>query len=191
MTTSVADPIALLHADRSQAAASGDPMASLCMLATVDGGEPQARTLVLRDVEARLAVFFNRTSPKYREIAQSATVAVVVYLPSRSVQYRLRCRLEPIPAAIVGASWQLRPPVPKRMDWLYEDRPQSTAIDSREQFAALLDGRREDAAPDSAVGYYLAPATIERLHLDQPDGIHDRRRYTPGADGWHEEVLVP
>jgi len=166
-------------------------MANLCVLATVSGGEPQARTLVLRDVEARLGVFFNGTSPKAREIAESASVAVLIYLPSQAVQYRLRCVLQAIPAAIIRDSWQLRPPVPKRMDWLYEDRPQSTAIDSRAQLAALLQGRRADAAPQSALGFYLLEKAVERLRLDQPDGIHDRRRYTPDAAGWREEVLVP
>ena len=121
----------MLRADRERATALGDPMASLCVLATVGDGEPEARTLVLRDLrsaqgEPILGVFMNRTSPKCAQLGQSACVAAVVYLPSLSVQYRLRCTLKELPADLVRSSWLLRPPIPKRMDWLYEERPQST-----------------------------------------------------------------
>ncbi len=201
------DPLTLLGADRAQAATNADPMASLCLLATVGGGEPQARIVILRDVtegaptappdeslDSRLGIFINRTSPKFHEIAESATVAVVVYLPSLGVQYRLRGGLEPIPAGIVRASWVLRPPVPKRMDWLYESHPQSSVVNSREQLIDLLGEGLPDAAPDSAAGYYLVARTIERLNLTTTNGVHDRRRYSLdslGDGGWTEQVLVP
>ncbi len=201
MKPPAADPIALLCADRAQAFANDDPMANLCLLATVDDGEPQARMLVLRDVagpeatgahsDSRLGIFLNRTSPKFRQIPQSATVAFVVYLPSLSVQYRLQGSLEPVPAAIVATNWQLRPPIPKRLDWLYQDRPQSAPIDRRERLVQLLERPDPAAAPDSALGYYLLPQTVERLDLAQPNGIHDRRRYTLGDQGWRQEILVP
>ena len=187
----MADPIAWLKADRAAAQAAADPNASLCVLATVDDGEPQARVLVLRDVDSRLAVFLNASSPKHRQIGQSETVAVVVYLPSVAVQYRLACRLEAIPAATVGASWQLRPDIPKRLDWLYARHPQSSPVPSRAELAGLLGGPTPEAAPATALGYYLLPAAADRLHLDQPDGIHDRRRFTVVAGAWQEEVLVP
>ena len=192
----MADPIALLQADREAARAKSDPNANLCVLATVDGqGEPQARTLVLRDVESRLALFFNRSSPKHAEMAQSKTVALLVHLPSVAVQYRLRCALEAIPEAVVHASWQLRPAVPKRLDWLYATSRQGSAVESRERLAQLLDAEVPDHAPGSALGFYVVPDVVERLHLNQPNGIHDRRRYER-EDGrydqaWRETVLIP
>ena len=187
----MADPIAWLKADRAAAQAAGDPNANACVLATVDDGEPQARVLVLRDVDSRLAVFLNSSSPKHRQLSQSETVAVVVYLPSAAVQYRITCELEAIPAATVRASWQLRPAIPKRLDWLYERHPQSSPLPSRARLEELLDGSTPETAPASALGYYLAPAAVDRLHLDQPNGIHDRRRFTVVAGAWREEVLVP
>ena len=190
------DPIALLQADRAAARAESDPNANLCVLATVDGqGEPQARTLVLRDVESRLALFFNRSSPKHAEIARSKTVALLVHLPSVAVQYRLRCALEAIPQAVVHASWRLRPAIPKRLDWLYAKAPQGSAVQSRERLAQLLDAEAPEHAPDSALGRYVVPEVVERLHLNQPNGIHDRRRYERrGGDrneAWRETVLIP
>ena len=176
-------------------------MASLCVLATVGAGEPQARVLVLREVAAprpadapsasRLGVFINASSPKFRQLAQSQTVALVVYLPSLSVQYRLRSDLQAIPSAIVRDNWLRRPPIPKRMDWLYEDHPQGAAVASRERLVRLLDRPVPDAAPDSARGYYLLPLEVERLDLGRRDGVHDRRRYTLRDTFWAEEVLIP
>ena len=196
------DPIAQLRTDRAEAAAREDPLASLCMLASVDGGEPRVRTLVLRDLAPAGSVadgfaatgfglFLNRTSPKVREFAQSDAVAVLVYLPSLAVQYRLRCRLQPLPAHEVRESWRLRPAVPKRMDWLYEQSPQSSVIGSREELVKRLQGPEPTAAPATAVGFLLNTDSVERLDLGQANGIHDRRRYTVDADQWIEEILVP
>lgn len=194
--------MALLRADRAAARAQDDPHANLCVLASVAGGEPQVRTLVLRDVDAppmaavpdsssRLGIFVNRHSPKHGEFAQSQGVAVLVYLPSLGVQYRLRCALKAIPQAIVHANWQLRPPTPKRLDWLYAQHPQGSVVESRRKLEALLDSPLPEAAPNSAVGYYLAPNTVDRLHLNQPNGLHDRRRYERRDGVWQEAVLVP
>ncbi len=227
------DPVALLRDDRARAAERGDPMANLCVVATVGAGEPDARTMVLRDlgvlrtgrtggesdaVPGRLGLgrkapsgraadfvalapalseppsfglFVNSTSPKVREFHQSSTVVVVVYLPGIAVQYRLRCSLEQLPEGLVRSSWQLRPPIPKRMDWLYEDRPQSSPIDSRRELLDLLDGPEPASAPGSAIGFKLVAQSVERLDLDTEDGVHDRRRYAFDGQSWREEVLVP
>ena len=228
------DPVALLREDRARAVERGDPMANLCVLAD-DGrpGEPEARTMVLRDLEVlrtgrasgqsdgvpgrlglgrkappsraadfvalepalsgppSFGLFVNSTSPKFREFHQSSTIVVVVYLPSLSVQYRLRCTLDQLPEGLVRASWQLRPSIPKRMDWLYEDHPQSSAITGRRELLDLLAGSDPDAAPESAVGFRLVAETVERLDLATPDGVHDRRRYNFDGQSWREEILVP
>lgn len=208
-------------------------MANLCVVATVDAGEPEARTMVLRDLEVlrtgrasgqsdgvpgrlglgrkappgraadfvalepalsgppSFGLFVNSTSPKFREFRQSSTVVIVVYLPSLAVQYRLHCSLEQLPEGLVRASWQLRPPIPKRMDWLYEDRPQSSVIDSRDELVDLLHGPEPSSAPESAIGFRLVAESVERLDLGTEDGVHDRRRYTFDGQCWSEEVLVP
>ena len=166
-------------------------MANLCVLASVGAEEPEARTLVLRDIDDRLGLFFNGGSPKAREIGQSDAVAVLVYLPSLSLQYRLRTKLTAIPEDIVHANWQYRPDVPKKMDWLYERHPQSSAIASRQMLIDELTTATPARAPAAAVGYFLAPLAVERLDLGQDNGVHDRRRYTRQGDVWHEQILVP
>jgi len=189
----VTDPLELLATDRALARGRGDPCATLCTLANVDDhGMPQARTLVLRDVADRLAVFVNATSPKFPHLAH---VSVVVWLPSLNVQYRLTCTTEPVPAALVAESWQLRPVVPKQLDWLYTRvQAQGTPIGSREALLETLASLllpEPLVAPETASGFFLLPERIERLDLNQENGVHDRRRFTLGNPSWHEEVLVP
>lgn len=189
------DPLALLAADRRLAGERNDPCAGLCTLANVDAdGLPQARTLVLRDLDGRLAVFVNATSPKYPHL-RDGPVSVVIWLPTVNVQYRLACTTEPVPAATVAESWLLRPEPPKRMDWLYlRAQAQSTPVESREALLGMLsalDMPEPLTAPHTAMGLFLAPTQVERLDLGQENGVHDRRRYTPGNPGWHETVLVP
>lgn len=201
----MSDPIALLRVHRAEARAQGDANAELCVLATVERGEPRARTVVLREIEAppercaeasgpaetRLGFFLNRTSAKHAQFAESATVAVLVYLPSVSAQYRLACHLEPVPVPIVHDRWAQRPTVAKRLDWLYDRHPQGTPMPSRAALAELLQAPCPDTAPASAIGYYIAPLEVERLLLAAPDAIHDRRRYRRVDSGWVEDTLVP
>lgn len=196
MTPSATSPLDLLDEDRGRARERNDPCATLCTLATVDAaGHPQARTVVLRDVDGRLAVFGNETSPKWSQMALSASLAVVVWLPTLQVQYRIQCDTRPVPKSTIQESWQLRPETPKRLDWYYTRvQPQSSAIENREALAKGLAGlrlREPLVAPRTAAGVFLEPITVERLELANPDGLHDRRLFRHQADGWREVVLVP
>ncbi len=167
-------------------------MAGVAIVASVTpAGEPAARTLVLRDLDSELALFINATSPKMTEFDASETIALVVWLPSIQVQYRLTARLERIPVDVIHDSWRLRPDPPKKMDWVYRDHPQSSEIASR---AALLDVLPEEVpttAPESAVGFFLRVDLLERLDLGQANGVHDRRMYRRTDTDWAESVLVP
>lgn len=202
------NPLGRLDEDRRQARRRQDPWAELCIVSTVTGdGEPSARVLVLRELDPGtrrtsaakpaspvLGIFVNASSPKVDEFSNSSTVAVLIYLPSVMVQYRLRCTLDPIEPAIVREAWQMRPEIPKRMDWVYETHPQSSEIASCE---ALIDAvgsqSREEPllAPESAVGYVFQPFEVERLDLSGGDAPHGRRRYTAKDGDWVEAVLVP
>jgi pyridoxamine 5'-phosphate oxidase len=195
--TDPTDPFALLASDRAHARAARDPWADLCVLATVEGTQPHARTLVLRDVDSRPAIFINETSPKHAQIRATPDVTVLVYLASRGVQYRLQGVLEPIAREIVHAHWRARPRIPKVMDYFYrESSPQSTVIHSREALEsghATIDARlgEDPHAPDEASGHFIVASTVERLVLAS-DRIHDRVRFRRAADeSWVREILVP
>ena len=81
------------------------------------------------------------------------------------------------------------------MDWFYTlNRPQSAPIESRDALlaqCAALDLPDPMIAPETALGLYVNPEIIERLDLNQPEGIHDRRRYQRCDDSWVQTVLVP
>ncbi len=186
------NPLHRLQEDRARARELGDPYAELCALATVDAHRhPEVRTLVLRSIEEKLAVFVNATSPKWPSMDR---VAALVYLASLGIQYRLTCRTEPVSDKTVKASWQLRPETPKRLDWLYEVLPQSSPVESRKQLLEKLATARVPdplVAPDSARGLYLLPHRIERLDLNDNSDVHDRRLWNLADGAWREHVLVP
>ncbi len=188
------NPLTLFADDRARARAEQDPMAALCNVANVDHtGAPQLRTLVLRDVDGHLAIFVNATSPKWTHLHNGFVVHT--YWPSVQIQYRMQAKAEPVELEVVHDSWHLRPDMPKRMDWFYEQHAvQSSPIESR---AALLERVHSVnlpdplAAPENARGLLIHPYEIERLDLTQPDGVHDRTRYTFVHDKWQMSTLVP
>jgi len=189
------DPVGLLREERARARELRDPCANLCTLASIDtDGFPQARTLVLRDLDTLLGVFINRTSPKWSQLID-APVSLVVWLPTLQVQYRLQCTTEEIPQELVHDSWHLRPDAPKRMDWFYTlIAPQSSPLSSRSKLLdslARLELAEPLTPPASAHGLYLHPEQIERLHLGQDNGIHDRQHYSLQAGVWSAVTLVP
>ncbi len=193
----IADPLALLSADRNEAQQRADPWASLCVLATISPqGSPQARVLVLRDLDPGLGIFINMSSPKHHQIEASGTVGILIYLASIGVQYRLDARLAAIDPETIRSSWTLRPEIPKVMDWLYETRvPQSTALDSREALLNLYEDVQstlpdDPGAPDGATGYRINPSRIERLQLSG-DRVHERDLYIASSEAWSHHVLVP
>ena len=189
------DPLQRLAADRAKARAANDPMAALCVLATVDAqGQPHARTLVLRELGSRLALFMSTTSPKFTQLS-SGRASICIYMPSLQLQYRAIVSLLAVERALIAESWQLRPHMPKVLDWFYTDiQPQSTAVSSRADLKSVLSSLALPdplVAPKTACGFYLEPREIERLYLSQPDGLYDRTCWTLSGETWSMETRVP
>ncbi len=184
-------PLDLIAADRQEARESGDPWAALCCLGTVDPqGDAQLRTLVLRDIDDRLALFFSGTSPKWRELSARERLTLMFYLPSVQVQYRLRANFSELPTALLRASWLLRPDLPKKLDWLYQEFPQSSTIE-RSLLEDMLAEHRPTptAAPTTAKGIFIEPYEVERLQLST--GVHRRERFTLIDGTWQAQHLTP
>ena len=192
----MSNPLALFRQERNAAREQGDPWSGLCALASINqAGLAQVRTLVLRDLDDRLAIFINATSPKHQELPVGGHTQLSIYLASLSVQYRLDAHLEPIPKTLVDESWLLRPDIPKKMDWYYtEVQAQSTSVGSREQLINSLDAhartRKAESAPETALGLYLDVKRVERLELLK-DEIHARTLWRLASGIWVEQVLVP
>ena len=178
-------------------------MANLACLATAADGQAAARMLVLRDLGDELALFYSDTSPKAAQLNSGVLPELLIYLPSLNVQYRLGAQLRAIPAELLTLHWQRRPDAAKRIDWFYNTvRAQSLPIESRDVLKQAVAQSAQSAAtsttqpPPAAGGYFLDVHALERLHIQDTDPPHDRRRYTRvtqdgRADEWHEQVLVP
>jgi len=191
------DPLSRFKADRQAAWGAKDPMAAVCVLATVDtDGLPQARTLVLRDVAdgsiEGLAIYINASSPKWQQ--SQGRVAIQTWWPATQIQYRMQASCQELPADHIADSWQLRPDPPKRMDWLYQEHPQGSHVKDRQTLLDLLDATvlpEPLVAPEGAKGLLLLPDVIERLDLTQSNSVHDRVRYHREGDRWQQRTLVP
>lgn len=188
---SAPDPIALLAADRAAARDQQDGWAAVCALGTVNSeGDAEQRTLVLRDTHERLSLFFSATSPKWQELQSRPSANLLIYLPSTQVQYRLRVHWERIDDNVVRNSWQLRPNMPKKLDWFYQTHAQSTVVSRDHLEASLAESEpTPEAAPDTAIGVYLNPIRIERLELSS--GVHQRDLFELTGTEWHHTTLVP
>ena len=189
----MANPIQLIHEDREHAREEGDPLVDRCFLATVrKDGEPAVRTLVLRDVDSRYAVFFNATSPKFEQIRESRTVEVLLWYPSILIQYRLRCVLKPIPSGMVHDQWQNKPAITRRVDLAYAVHAQSSRIPDRKHLQELVsDQFATQVAPDSVIGFFLEIREIDRLNLATEEGLHHREKYVSSSEGWERQTLMP
>ncbi len=191
------DPLTILANDRIKARKAGDPWANLCVFSTVSStGDPQARVVVLRDLDQQLAIFINGTSPKHAEMPNSQRYGVLAYYASLGVQYRMSVTLEGVPTTIVRGSWLARPRIPKVMDWMYEHGyPQSSETTSAAHIGqryAALDASLPDAveAPVHALGYFLVVDQVDRLEL-AGDRIHSRQRYRRIEATWERTELIP
>ncbi|HCG71248.1 MAG TPA: hypothetical protein DE147_12335 [Gammaproteobacteria bacterium] len=186
-------PLQRFYQDRQSARKAQDPMAAVCVLATVDStGQPQARTLVLRDVPEGLAIYINASSPKWQQ--SQGRVVIQTWWPSVQIQYRMQATCQELPAEHIAESWQLRPDVPQRLDWLYQQQAQGSVVSDREELLQRL----QDApapqplvAPEGARGLLLIPDEVERLDLNQDNGVHDRLRYELRGDTWQMHTLIP
>ena len=190
--TAMPDPLEKFTLDRQAAREKNDAWAALCTLGTVNpAGDAEQRTLVLRDHESRLALFFSAAAPKWAELKARPTCSLQVYLPSIQVQYRIRAGWEIIDPAQVYASWTLRPDVPKKLDWLYQQHPQSSTIDRSELLKQLAaDTPVPQQAPDTAMGVFINPVRYERLQLTSD--VHQRECWEQNSEyRWIHNHLVP
>ena len=193
-TFSTSDLIKLFRSDQRQAMAEKDAYANLCVISTVgSNNQPRSRTLVLRSIGDDLAIFINKSSPKWSEM--KGGIALQTYWASTQVQYRMSVSSIEIDKKTISESWQLRPNIPKKMDWVYKSAfHQSSKVQDLVRLRAEIDKIRnvdELEATDQATGLILQPEVIERLDLNTEDGIHDRRLYLKEDTYWIKKQLVP
>lgn len=190
------DPIAQFRvwfAD-AQAAKGAEPNAMT--LATADAsGNPAARTVLLKGLDARGFVFYsNYASAKGSDLDVNPRAELLFYWAELERQVRIHGPVERIDRAESESYFRSRP-VGNQIGALVS--PQSTVIPNREYleeaYSALEQRYQSEPVPlpEHWGGYRVIPESIE-FWQGRISRLHDRLRYRRNADGgWKIQRLAP
>ncbi|MNU61735.1 Pyridoxine/pyridoxamine 5'-phosphate oxidase [compost metagenome] len=190
-----AEPFALFVEWLAAAKASEPNDANAMTLATLDAeGMPDARIVLLKDVDARGFTFFsNQESAKGEQLWAHPAAALVFHWKSLRRQVRVRGVVEPVSSAEADAYFASRARESRIGAWASD---QSRPLDSR----AVLEARvAEQAAgfdgqdvprPDHWSGWRVVPQQIE-FWRDRAFRLHDRLRFDRDGDAWLRTRLWP
>ncbi|MTV26481.1 pyridoxamine 5'-phosphate oxidase [Nitriliruptoraceae bacterium ZYF776] len=190
------DPLAEVRAWVAEAVAAAVAEPTAAVLSTVDeAGRPDARVVLVRDVDARGAVWFsNHRSTKGRQLATSPVAALTWFWPSMERQIRLRGEVEHLETAASDAYWAGRPRGSQLASAASE---QSAVVADRatlearfEEVAAAHAGGAAVPRPSHWGGRRLVPVEVE-LWQGRPARLHDRLRWRRATGGWVLERLMP
>ena len=190
------DPILQFEQWLQEAAAAGvfEPGAA-CLATASRQGEPSARVVLLKGVEARGFIFFtNYESPKARDLAENPQAALVVAWVELARQVRISGSVERISREQSARYFETRPAGSRLSAWASH---QSEVIDSRQVLEERMQrlrtrfGDGEIPLPPFWGGYCLSPTRIE-FWQGRPDRLNDRLRYRRQAEAqWVLERLAP
>lgn len=197
--TSPADPYALFDtwmADAFAAKQTGVlPEPTAMVVATSHAGRPSARTVLLKEVDARGFVFFtNYTSRKGIELAENPAVALHFGWYPLQRQVRIEGEAALVSREETEAYFATRPRGSQIGAWA---SPQSDEVASAEALTESYAAYEEEfdgtdvPCPPHWGGYRVTPTMIE-FWQGQPSRMHDRLAYTSaGAGAWTIARLAP
>lgn len=181
--------------DEAWKAEPGD--ANAMALATArDDGLPNARIVLLKEIEANGFVFYtNRESAKGDELASNSQAGFVLHWKSLRRQIRARGKVETVDDAQSDAYFSTRHPQSRA--GAIASR-QSRPLDRRETLVAAVDAVRAEHGdtpprPGNWGGYRILPVEIE-FWADGEHRLHDRFRWTRDSgdsDEWTVTRLYP
>jgi pyridoxamine 5'-phosphate oxidase len=164
-------------------------------LSTVDAaGAPDARIVLLKDVDARGFTFYsNRESAKGLDLASHPRAALLFHWKSLRRQVRVRGAVEPVTAAEADAYFASRARESRIGAWASD---QSRPLDSREALESAV--ARETARfegedvprPERWTGWRVIPDSVE-FWRDRPFRLHDRLRFARTGADWVKTRLWP
>ena len=190
-----AEPVGLFVEWLADARASEPNDPNAMALATVDAqGAPDARMVLLKDVDARGFTFYsNRESAKGEALAAHPSAALLFHWKSLRRQVRVCGAVEPVSEAEADAYFASRARESRIGAWASD---QSRPLDSREtlelavarEAARFADG--DVPRPERWTGWRVVPESVE-FWRDRPFRLHDRLRFDRAGQGWTKTRLWP
>lgn len=171
------DPFAIAKAwlEEAKLAEVNDPNA--IALSTVDrGGMPNARMVLLKDIEDDGFVFFtNYTSAKASEVLETGKAAFVMHWKSLRRQVRVRGAISKVSDSDSDTYFLSRSAFSRVGAWASD---QSSPLDNREVLEQRAKKMTEELGdnpgrPPHWGGFRITPVEIE-FWCDGPDRLHDR-----------------
>ncbi len=189
-----ADPITEFLNAKQRAEAHQVDTAPMTLATTDAAGQPSARVVLLRGVDARgFAFFTNYNSRKARELDANPKAALCIHWVTLDEQIRVEGRVERLQDAESDAYFNGRPRGSQLGAWASN---QSAPLPSRETLEAQYREveQRFNGQPVSRPafwgGYRIVPHRIE-FWYGRPDRLHDRVVYVRHDDSWGIERLYP
>lgn len=185
-----------LFAEWLEAAKAAEPNdANAMTLATLDAeGAPDARIVLLKDVDARGFTFFsNQESAKGEQLWAHPAAALVFHWKSLRRQVRVRGTVEPVSAAEADAYFASRARESRIGAWASD---QSRPLESRAVLEARVAERtavfngQDVPRPDHWSGWRVVPQQVE-FWRDRAFRLHDRLRFDRDGDAWLRTRLWP
>jgi pyridoxamine 5'-phosphate oxidase len=169
--------------------------ATAMVLATADaGGEPSARTVLLKGIDERGFSFFtNYESRKGRDLAENPRATLVFFWPSLERQVLVAGHVTKLPEAESEAYFRSRPRGSRIAAWASR---QSAVVEDRRQLerewaeAAERFPGEDVPLPPFWGGFVVEPTRIE-FWQGRPNRLHDRFSYTREDGRWVVQRLAP
>jgi len=189
------DPFALFDSWFAEARVSEPNDSNAMALATADAeGRPAVRMVLLKGHGPDGFVFYtNRESRKAGDLAVNAQAALLFHWKSLRRQIRIEGPVSRVSDAESDAYFASRSRDSQLGAWASE---QSRPLPSRAIFEARFEAMQfrfeggDVPRPPHWGGYRVTPERIE-FWQDRAHRLHERRLFTPGADGWTEGLLYP
>ena len=154
-------------------------------------GQPSARTLIVKDVDATSLWFASLDSgAKGAELAENPRAALVFYWREQGRQIRVVGRVEPGPREVSRLDFLARTPNARARAIAGNQGEPIQDLDERLAAARAKIDAEPDFVPEDWVAYRVIPDTVEFWQAER-ERDQVRLRYLRDDSGWVKDILWP